>query len=666
MARPGLYLAAALFGACAYAGNPFTERKNNTLLPRSLQTASAATMNILELAQNTASLSNSYRSIVDAKLNFVLSGVGPYTLYAPTNDAWTALGPGVYQSLLLPSNNQILNQLIKYHISPGDQQSTQMILGQSLKTLEEGTSIIVSKISPFKVNIRAKATTADTPTTNGLIHIMDTVLVPQGFAYPAPTRNMVELVGVADYLSTFLRAIGAAGLTSTWTSDGPYTVFAPSNTAFTNLGLGIASSLLLQANQAKLKQVLQFHAVQGRQLTTSMTAGQQIRTMEGGSFALSQVSPDVMINGGVQVTSRDVYATNGLLQCVDTVLIPPNFVYPDKTMLTLIRDSPHLSTLFTAITAADLAITLGGDAVYTIFAPTDAAFKALGIGVDTSLLLPANKDKLVQLLRYHMLPGTKPSDQFALNQPIKTLEKNTITVSRRSPLRVNDATADTADVPATNGMIHIINRVLLPPQFEFPDKDVMQLARTDHQMTEFQKFVIAAGMEQDLKATGPFTVFAPINEAFTSLEPSVYAALLRSENRDTLRKILTYHVINGKTDSSVLTYGRNLDTLEGGRILVTPWTELGWQGIAYDKFAPPVTLNQEVQVRTSNALVTNGIVHLVDKLLIPYPLERTALPGATAAPVGLLARTSGAPRVHDLGLTVAILTLLSLGANLVR
>lgn len=596
-------------------------------------------------------------------LNFILSGVGPYTVFAPTNEAWTALGPGVYQSLLLPSNSQYLDQLMKYHISPGDQLSSVMLVDQSLKTLQEGSSIVVSKISPFKVNVRAKAITADVRATRGLIHVMDTVLMPAGFVYPTATRNVVELAGVADYLSTFVKAISAAALTSAWSSDGPYTVFAPSNTAFANLGLGIASSLLLQANQAKLRQVLQFHAVQGRQLTTSMTAGQQIRTMEGGSFALSQVSPDVMINGKVQVTSRDVPATNGLLQVVDTVLLPPNFAYPDKTMLSLIQNSPHLSTLFTAIQAADLVKTLGGDAEYTLFAPSDAAFKGLGIGKDTSLLLPANKDKLVQLLRYHMLPGRQPSDQLPMNQPIKTLEKNTINIGSRSPLIVNQVSAATADVPATNGMIHIINKVLLPPQFEFPDKDVMQLARTDRQMKEFQKFVLAAGMEQDLKSAGPFTVFAPINEAFTSLDSGVYAALLRAENRDALRRILKYHVIAGKTDSTVLTYGRNLDTLEGGRILVTPWTELGWQGIAYEGFSPPVTLNLDVQVKTSNALVTNGIVHMVDKVLVPPGMS---LPGTTEAKTEGKVFTASAYRVHDLGLTVVIFTLLSLGTSLMR
>lgn len=650
MARPGLHLAAALFAF---------------LLPRcSSQLPEEATLDLLETVQQTDIIKKTYDAILSAKLNYILSGVGPYTLFAPTNEAWTALGPGVYQSLLLPTNSQYLDQLMKYHISPGDQLSSLMAVEQGIKTLEEGSSIIVSKISPFKVNVRAKAITADVRATRGLIHVMDTVLMPQNFVYPTATRNIVELAGVADYLSIFVKAVSAAGLKPTWTSGGPYTVFAPSNTAFANLGLGIATSLLLQANQAKLKQVLQFHAIQGRQLTSAMMTGLQIRTMEGGSFALSQVSPDVIINGKVQVTSRDVPATNGLLQVVDTVLLPPNFAYPDKTMLSLIQNSPHLSTLFTAIQAADLAKTLGGDAEYTLFAPSDAAFKGLGTGKDTSLLLPANKDKLVQLLRYHMLPGKQASDQMPVNQPMKTLEKNTIRIRARSPLIVNQIVATTADVPATNGMIHIIDSVLLPPLFEFPDKDVMQLARTDSQMKEFAKFVVAADMEQDLKSAGPYTVFAPINEAFTSLESGVYDALLKSENRDALRRILKYHVIEGKTDSSVLTYGRNLDTLEGGRILVTPWTELGWQGIAYEGFAPPVTLNLDVQVTVSNALVTNGIVHMVNKVLVPAGMS---LPGAKAADHSPKFLTSGcASRVHDLCVTVVILMLLSLGTSLVR
>lgn len=88
-----------------------------------------------------------------------------------------------------------------------------------------------------------------------------------------------------------------------------------------------------------------------------------------------------------------------------------------------------------------------------------------------------------------------------------------------------------------------------------------------------------------------------------------------------LRKILTYHVIDGRIDSTYLRYGREIATLEGSPINVKPWTELGWTGIAYDAFQPPVTINADVEVSTENVLATNGIVHFVSKVLIPPGIE---------------------------------------------
>lgn len=321
--------------------------------------------------------------------------------------------------------------------------------------------------------------------------------------------------------------------------------------------------------------------------------------------------------------SPNVPATNGLLHVMDTVIIPTGFVYPDKTLRQLVVQSPSLSLLAAAVATSSVASLLSGSASsYTLFAPTNEAFDQLGIGVASSLLMPANQDKLAQVLRYHVLQERFLRADFTANTAVQTLEQGLLKISSVSPLTVDDtATVQTVDIPATNGVMHIINRVLLPPGFRFPDKDVVQLADSTASLSTFNALVALAGLRGDFTAEGPYTVFAPTDSAFAALDRATLEALRQSENRDLLQRVLRYHVVSGRADSTLLRYGRDIQTIEGGMISVTPWTELGWQGVAYQRFQPPVTLNTDVQVSTEDALATNGIVHFVNKVLLPPGME---------------------------------------------
>lgn len=565
-------------------------------------------------------LATLYTAVRLANLNFVLEGVGPFTMFAPTDVAFRLLGPGITASLTRLENTAFLTQVLQYHVCYGNTLSQNLLPGQELSTFE-GDLLTVDAVTPFTVNT-VPISRQDLVASNGLVHTMNRVFLPPNFVLPPPTLDLVQLVASEDYLSILHQAIQLAELESALKASGPLTVFVPTDEAFTNLGPGIATSLLLPPNKNKLQEVLLHHVVTGSQSTTVLPAGVNLQALGGGTLLVTQNDP-LKIDSRSSAISPNVPATNGLLHVMDTVIIPTGFVYPDKTLRQLVVQSPSLSLLAAAVATSSVASLLSGSASsYTLFAPTNEAFDQLGIGVASSLLMPANQDKLAQVLRYHVLQERFLRADFTANTAVQTLEQGLLKISSVSPLTVDDtATVQTVDIPATNGVMHIINRVLLPPGFRFPDKDVVQLADSTASLSTFNALVALAGLRGDFTAEGPYTVFAPTDSAFAALDRATLEALRQSENRDLLQRVLRYHVVSGRADSTLLRYGRDIQTIEGGMISVTPWTELGWQGVAYQRFQPPVTLNTDVQVSTEDALATNGIVHFVNKVLLPPGME---------------------------------------------
>eukprot|EP00441_Pelagodinium_beii_P019855 CAMPEP_0197658144 /NCGR_PEP_ID=MMETSP1338-20131121/45058_1 /TAXON_ID=43686 ORGANISM="Pelagodinium beii, Strain RCC1491" /NCGR_SAMPLE_ID=MMETSP1338 /ASSEMBLY_ACC=CAM_ASM_000754 /LENGTH=642 /DNA_ID=CAMNT_0043234673 /DNA_START=31 /DNA_END=1959 /DNA_ORIENTATION=+ len=592
-----------------------------------VRTCVAQLTNAVEIIASTNLLASTYKAVTEGQLQYILEGVGPYTVFAPTTEAWDNLGPGVFTSLLMPTNSRFLKQVIQYHLCYGGDTSSMFVEGQEIKTLE-GNSLKVSSLSPFQVNNVAKALSPDIPASNGILHIIDTVMIPPDFEYPEPLKDCVGLSKQADYLTIFAQAIKAAEMEEAMSVEGPITVFAPTNAAFESMGEGVATSLLLAANKQRLKQVLQYHTILTQRDTSSLSVGDQMNTLEGGMLQVSQVTPSIKLNQNVEVTSTNVPATNGIMHILGNVLLPFGFVYPDKRILDILEASPELSTLYTAVlTNPDLTDYLRGVTDYTLFAPTNEAFENLGIGVASSLLLPSNQVKLTSILRYHLLAGSlKRSGMNAYSQ-VATLERQTVEIGTLYPLTINGARVSTPDVPAINGAIHIIDTVLLPTGFSFPDKDVMQLARSAPELAKFTSTVVYAGLEETLKGTGPFTIFAPTDEAWDAMDPYYYGLCM--DDQDLLKALLEYHVVMGSEDSSQLTYGREIATLNGDFIKVTPWTELGWQGIAFEGSSPPITLNTEAKVSTNNVLVTNGLVHMINQVLIPPTIK---WPKTTEAP----------------------------------
>merc|ERR1711990_536510 len=286
---------------------------------------------------------------------------------------------------------------------------------------------------------------------------------------------------------------------------------------------------------------------------------------------------------------------------VNKVLVPPGFKPPlDKDIVELAQATDDLSTLVQAVVAGDLVDTLKSTGPFTVFAPTNDAFGKLDSKLLDTLLKPENKAKLAAVLTYHVASGKAAASDLTDGQSIETVQGNdlTVTINPNGVFINTESQVVTPDVEATNGIVHIINKVLVPPG---SDKDIVELAQATDDLSTLVQAVVAGGLVDTLKSTGPFTVFAPTNDAFGKLDAKLLDALLKPENKEKLAAVLTYHVVaNGKVASSDLTDGQQITTVQGENVTVTINTN-------------GVFINTDSQVVTPDVEATNGIVHIINK-----------------------------------------------------
>ncbi len=280
------------------------------------------------------------------------------------------------------------------------------------------------------------------------------------------TQNVVQLAQGNPDLSILVEAVVAADLGGTLTAPGPYTVFAPTNAAFAALltELGVTKAQLL-ADKPLLTAVLQYHVLGARVAKSQIPLGKAITPVGGGFFKIDQSGPDLVITDGRNRTARivatDISASNALVHVVDKVILPAN-----KNIVQTAQALPDFSILVEAVVAADLATTLSGAGPFTVFAPTNAAFAALltELGVTKAQLL-ANKPLLTAVLTYHVLgarvlkadvvsgaqPNTAQGENFSISPALVITDK-----------RARPSNIVTTDVLTSNGVIHVIDRVILP------------------------------------------------------------------------------------------------------------------------------------------------------------------------------------------------------------
>ncbi len=282
----------------------------------------------------------------------------------------------------------------------------------------------------------------------------------------AAPKSVVAVAQSDAQFSVLVEAVVAAGLVDTLNGAGPFTVFAPTNDAFVKLlgELGVTKEQLL-ADKPLLTKVLTNHVVPGLVKKADVPLGTAIATLEGSTFSVdAALTIKDQCNRSAKIVATDVAASNGVVHVIDTVLLPTDA----GTIVGVAAGAPELSILVEAVTAAGLIDTLNGLGPFTVFAPTNDAFASLLAELHvTKEALLADKALLTQVLAYHVVPGKVMAADVPIDTPIKTVQGSSFTVNAHLNIvdgRHRLAAITATDIAASNGVVHLIDKVILPPQ----------------------------------------------------------------------------------------------------------------------------------------------------------------------------------------------------------
>jgi uncharacterized surface protein with fasciclin (FAS1) repeats len=565
--------------------------------------------NVVVVAQSDPRFSILVEAVTAAGLESTLTGTGPFTVFAPTNDAFAALLTelGITKAALL-ADKPLLTSVLTYHVVSGKVLKAAVPTGRAITTVQgatfqvdaAGAALVITDGRGRKSNITA----TDLDAANGVVHVVDKVILP-------PTTVVGVAQGNPDF-SILVEAVTAAGLGNTLSGAGPFTVFAPTNAAFTALltELNLTKTQLL-ADRTLLNSVLTYHVLPAKVLRAGVPAGVPITTVQGATFRVDAVGTNLVITDGRNrkstITATDLNATNGVVHVVDKVILPP---LPPTTVVGVAQGNPDFSILVEAVVAADLVNTLSGAGPFTVFAPTNAAFGALltELGVTKAQLL-ADKPLLNAVLTYHVLPARVLRAGVPAGKAITTVQGGIFKVDAvGSGLVITDgrnrkSNITTTDITATNGVVHVIDKVILPA-----NQNIVQTAVSLPQFSILVEAVTAANLGATLSGAGPLTVFAPTNDAFAAAltELGLTKAQLLA-NTQLLTKILTYHVVSGRVLKADVPVGTAITTVQGETFTVD------------NTLAITDQRGSKSNITGTDVLTSNGVIHVIDKVILPRP-----------------------------------------------
>jgi uncharacterized surface protein with fasciclin (FAS1) repeats len=587
--------------------------------------------NIVETAQATGSLSSLVSALAKADesanndlITILSDETATFTVLAPTNDAFSSLLARLdgFDSLDDFNNEQLqdlLAAILAYHVVPGAAvTSGQLTEGLSITTFQ-GENLTVSLEGGVTftdaAGEAATVTTADVVTENGIVHIIDKVLIPQA-ALDALSdvllSSITDLAISVPTLSNLVAALQAAegDLPTVLATGGPFTVFAPTDDAFAAFLEANNFATLGDVPVDVLTQVLLNHVVSGTNLSTDLATGyvSSLSTAGPAEANLSmfintmggEMENQVVINGTSTVTAADNKAINGVVHIVDAVIGLPNVV--DHAVA-----NPNLASLVGALTADGnttfTTLLSDSETDFTVFAPLNAAFD--------NFTNPADND-INTILANHVISGAAANAASLSNTYFNTAATNADGDELSIYVNVDDgvvlngtSTVAAADIVATNGIIHAVDTVIdLPTVVTFATADPTFSSLVGALTAEGQPDFVSVLSTPTGTAPAPFTVFAPTNDAF--------AALAAVPSGDALTDVLNHHVIAGANIvSGDLSDGlESPATLEGdtltfaidadGNVTITDGSG-----------------NSNIGIIAVDVQANNGVIHAINKVMIP-------------------------------------------------
>jgi len=454
----------------------------------------------------------------------------------------------------------------------------------------------------------------------------------------AEAEEMEEMKSIVDIavedgrFTTLVTAVQAAGLADTLAGEGQFTVLAPTDDAFAELPEGTIESLL-EDPEGALKDILLYHVIDGAVPAETVVTLESVNSLQGEPVAIAVVDGGVFLNESARVIITDIEASNGIIHVIDAVILPPTVAaaaaeaaaaeeaMAEEEMIPSIAkiavEDGRFTTLVAALEAAGLVETLSSEGEYTVFAPVDDAFAALPEGTVESLLEDP-QGALKDILLYHVTAGVVPAETVVTLESATTLQGEPVAIQVvDGQVMLNDsATVIITDIEASNGIIHVLDAVLLPPSIvaaaeeeqmaeeEMMDaKSIAEIALEDGRFTTLVAALDAAGLVETLSGEGAFTVFAPTDDAFAALPEGMVESLLE-DPQGALTDILLYHVVDGAVMAETVV------TLDAA-------TTLLGEDVNISMIDGAVFLNDTVQVIITDIVASNGVIHVIDAVLLP-------------------------------------------------
>ncbi|XP_027016429.1 periostin, osteoblast specific factor b isoform X2 [Tachysurus fulvidraco] len=511
-----------------------------------------------------------------SKLKEEIEGPGSYTFFAPSNEAWDLLDAEIRGALVSNVNIELYNAL-HYHMANKRLLTKDLKNGLKIKSMYNDLTLYINHYSNGVVTVNcARIIHGNQVATNGVVHVIDRVITAVG-------NTIQDVLDIEDDLSSLNTVATNAGLFEMLGKPGHFTLFAPTNDAFSKLDKEVLDRLM--GNKGALKALFNYHLLDSVQCSEAIMSGTSYETVEGSNIEIGCDGDSLTVNGVKMVLKKDIVTSNGVIHLIDQVLMPDSA----KQVMELIDQSQ--STFGDMVSELGLAAAMRPQAEYTLLAPLNAAFSDEVLSTDQSLLRI--------ILENHILKKKIVLSQLFNGQRLETLGGKFLRVFvYRTAVCIENACLIRGSKEGHNGALHLM-KILLKPA----ESNMYQILVKRGGFRIFLSLMEAAGLTDLLKQEGEFTLFAPSDEALAGLTERDINILKSDPNA--LRAILLYHFskgifIGGGLESGVTNL---LKSLQGTNLKVLS----GKDGMKVNS----------VQVLDSDLMALNGVIHVTNSLLYP-------------------------------------------------
>ncbi|XP_008690460.1 periostin isoform X2 [Ursus americanus] len=511
-----------------------------------------------------------------SRLREEIEGKGSFTYFAPSNEAWDNLDSDIRRGLESNVNVELLNALHS-HMVNNRMLTKDLKNGMIIPSMYNNLGLFINHYPNGVVTVNcARIIHGNQIATNGVVHVIDRVLTQIG-------TSIQDFIEAEDDLSSFRAAAITSDILESLGRDGHFTLFAPTNEAFEKLPRGVLERIM--GDKVASEALMKYHLLNTLQCSEAIMGGAVFETLEGNTIEIGCDGDSITVNGIKMVNKKDIVTNNGVIHLIDQVLIPDSA----KQVIEL---AGNQQTTFTDLVAQlGLASALRPDGEYTLLAPVNNAFSDDTLSMDQRLL------KLI--LQNHILKVKVGLNELYNGQKLETIGGKQLRVFvYRTAVCIENSCMVRGSKQGRNGAIHIFREIIKPAE-----KSLHEKLKQDKRFSIFLSLLEAADLKELLTQPGDWTLFVPTNDAFKGMTNEEKEILIRDKNA--LQNIILYHLTPGVFIGKGFEPGVTniLKTTQGSKI--------------YLKGVNDTLLVNEVKSKESDIMTTNGVIHVVDKLLYP-------------------------------------------------